>query len=165
MRWDRVFEEIELQAHDVAAEERDALADDLAAETWRRTTWHDLLVGDVQMQVAGAGLIRGEVTTVAELIEVQVAGLTSWVEPSAVMSVVTPGRRRRETPTVLTWRSQLGEAFSSRVRIWDRLGTSHEGLLVNVGQDFLQIAVGMQRREVITPRAAISMVTLLEQRH
>ena len=45
MRWERLFEEIEQQAVDVAAAERDALAEDLAAETWRQTSWLDLAVG------------------------------------------------------------------------------------------------------------------------
>lgn len=163
MRWERLFDEIEQQAVDVAAVERDALADDLVAETWRQTSWLDLAVGFIELDVEGVGQLRGEVHAIAELIELEIAGRKTWVDPARVRSVVISGRRRSERST-LSWRTQVGEAFGSRVRVWTYAGASYEGLLVNVGSDFVQIAFGMNRREVIIPRLSVSTVSLLEIR-
>lgn len=163
MRWDRLFDEIEQQAIDVAAVERDALAEDLAAETWRQTSWLDLAAGFIELEVQGAGQIRGEVQSVAELLELNDGTRIIWVNPQRVLSATIAGRRRTEFAKG-NWRTQLTTAFGSRVRVWTFAGVSYEGLLVNLGGDFLQIAIGMNRREVLVPQTSISAVTLLETR-
>lgn len=163
MRWGRLFDEIEQQAIDVAAVERDALAEDLAAEIWRQTSWLDLAVGFIELDVEGAGQMRGEVRAVAELIELEIAGRQTWIDPARVRSAIITGRRRADRGQA-SWRTQVGEAFSSRVRVWTYTGASYEGLLVNVGSDFIQIAFGMNRREIIIPRSSLSAVSLLEIR-
>ena len=141
----------------------EGFAEDLAAETWRQTSWLDLAVGFIELDVEGVGQVRGDVTVVADLIELSEGGRKTWIDPKRVLGVVISGRRRSERSSD-SWRSQISGAFGSRVRIWTFAGASHEGLLVNVGGDFLQIAFGLNRRELIIPRSSISAVSLLEIR-
>ncbi|NLC97808.1 MAG: hypothetical protein GX678_01860 [Actinomycetales bacterium] len=161
MRWERLFDEIEQQASAVAALERDALAEDLAAERWRETSWLDLTLGFVDLEVEGVGHVRGDVQSVGDLIELAEGPRTTWIEPTRVLSAVIADRRRAEQRGD-TWRTQVSMAFSSRIRIRTYAGVAHEGVLVKVGGDFLQIAVGLKRREIIIPRSSISVVTMLE---
>lgn len=162
MRWERLFDDIEQQAGAVAALERDALAEDLAAERWRQTSWLDLTAGFVDLEIEGVGHVRGDVQTVGDLIELTEGPRTTWIEPNRVLSAVIADRRRADR-TGETWRAQISMAFSSRVRIRTFAGVAHEGVLVKVGGDFLQIAVGIHRREIIIPRSSISVVTMMEQ--
>lgn len=164
MRWDRIFEEIEQQSRDVAAQERDALAEDIVVETLRRTSWFEFLTGTIELRLMGGLVVRGDVFDVAQLIELRHSGRTVWVVPDLVMSVVTSGERITPRASVLTWRSQLGAAFRSRVQIHTADGMSQEGELSSVGGDYLTVVAGAKRREIIVPRSAVAAVTLLEPR-
>lgn len=163
MRWERLFEEIEQQAGDVAALERDALAEDLAAETWRQASWLDLAAGFVDLDVEGVGHVRGDVASVGEMIELTEGPRTTWIDPNRVQSAVIAGRRKSER-SGKSWRNQISQAFSSRVRVRTYAGVAHEGVLVKVGGDFVQIAVGLNPREIIIPRSSISVMSMLEPR-
>lgn len=159
VRWDRVFDELGSQAHDALAEERDALADDLVAENWRASSWLDFLTGTVEFDVLGAGRLRGQISAVAELIEIRNADRRFWLEPACVLSAeIENHRRSRVSP--MQWRIQLGEAFSSRVRVVTRSGSVHEGILVNLGGDFFELSVGLNRQAVLIPRNALSVLSM-----
>lgn len=95
MRWDRLLADIEASVLDEAALERDALAADLVDEEWSGARAHDLIWGEVALEVRGLGWIEGHVLRSAEDFVVLAEGLRE----------VVVARR-----AVLGWRGGAGRA-------------------------------------------------------
>ena len=93
MRWDRLFAELEAGLDDEALVEREALVAELRDEEFSRTPWRELLGGDVEVEVEGAGRIAGTVGLVNErLVRIDAAGLEHVVALRSVLGVRTDGR-------------------------------------------------------------------------
>ena len=101
MRWDRLFEDLEAQVDELERDERDALVEELRDGDWAETSWRDLLGGRVVLEVAGAGVLEGEVALVNERL-VQLAGerMDHVVAADAVVAVHATQRRADETGRV-----------------------------------------------------------------
>jgi len=123
MRWERLFAELESAAVDDAALERDALADDLVDEEWAAATTRDLLWGDVDLDVQGAG---------------QVSGVVVRALPDVVVVLTTHGDVAVARTAVTGWSGGSGRAPEltevTRRWGWARLLRSlrDEGDLVHV---------------------------------
>lgn len=93
MRWDRLFAELEAGADDEALLERESLVAELRDEEWARTPWRELLGGQVEVEVAGAGRLEGTVGLVNErLARIDAGNLEHVVALAAVLGVRTDAR-------------------------------------------------------------------------
>jgi len=105
MRWDRLFADLEAAADDDALLEREAMVAELRDETWSRTPWRELLGGQVEVEVSGAGRLSGTVGLVNErLLRLDAGGLEHVVALGAVLGVRTEGR----APTLTSVDARLG---------------------------------------------------------
>lgn len=110
MRWDRLFADLEAAADDDALVEREAMVAELRDEEWSRTPWRELLGGQVEVEVAGAGRLGGTVGLVNErLLRLDAGGLEHVVALAAVLGVRTDGRAPALTSVDarLGWRQVL----------------------------------------------------------
>lgn len=110
MRWDRLFADLEAAADDDALVEREAMVAELRDEEWSRTPWRELLGGQVEVEVAGAGRLGGIVGLVNErLLRLDAGGLEHVVALAAVLGVRTDGRAPALTSVDarLGWRQVL----------------------------------------------------------
>ena len=142
-----MFEDLEAQVDELERDERDALVEELRDGDWAETSWRDLLGGRVVLEVAGAGVLEGEVALVNERL-VQLAGerMDHVVAADAVVAVHATQRRADETGRVsdaLGW----GHVFRAVrdagqvVVIRSIDGSSREGTIVVVGRDFVRLGM------------------------
>ncbi|MGA8988542.1 hypothetical protein [Aeromicrobium sp.] len=164
MRWDRLFDELEGQAHDIELEERDAFADELRDGTWAETPWRRMLGGRVALAVRGAERVEGEVILVNDhVVHLRGDGFEHIVSASAVLTVLST-ERRSEAPSVvrsaLGWRHVLralrGAGEEVRVHLVD--GAARDGLVRVVGHDFVQLRVPSGRDQIV-PFSSIAVVS------
>lgn len=152
MRWERLFEELELQGSDEAHLEHQALADDLRDGEWATTAWRSLLGGAPTLEIEGVGPVTMEVLAVSDDVLV---GEDRVVAVSAIHGVT--GGTRANAPKVLThsWRVLLRDLIEEdgpRVRIVQRNAQVTVGDVVALGADFVRV----DRR--IIPIESISVV-------
>ncbi|WP_229053284.1 hypothetical protein [Aeromicrobium sp. Leaf350] len=124
MRWERLFADLEAQALDDAALERDALVEELVDEEWASVGSRDVLWGEVVIEVLGAGRIDGVVTqSLADLLVVESAGCEDVVVSRAAVVGWRGGRGRAPALTPVTgrlgwahvWRALRDEGSEARV--------------------------------------------------
>lgn len=163
MRWDRLFAELEASAADDALVEREAMVSELRDEEWSRTPWRELLGGQVEVEVAGAGRLSGTVGLVNErLLRLDAGGLEHVVALGAVLGVRTDGR----APALTSVDARLG---------WGRVLRSmrddgDEVLLVRVDGSSLRarvehvvdggVLVRSAERTLLVPLQALAVVTV-----
>lgn len=164
MRWDRLFDDLEAQATDIERDERDALVDELRDGEWAQTSWRQLLGGRVAIEVHGAGRVEGEVALVNERI-VQIRGeLIDHVIAVDAVLVVHGAERRADEPTRVASALGWGHVFRAlrdagepvTIRLVD--GTSRQGTVDVVGQDFVRVATESGRSQDIV-QTAITVVS------
>lgn len=148
MRWDRLFEALEASAADAAADERDALAEELGHEQWGTVRWLDLLGGAESIEVAGHGAVPGRVRYAGDLVVVEGSGPWVAIVPEAIVAVSSVDGRAVPAPTMRRDRREfvrLIMADGGPVRVVRRDGTVLVGPVVAAGVDFLQVQVGSRR--------------------
>ncbi len=145
MRWERLFADLEAASLDEAALERDALAEELVDEEWSTLTGHELLWGEVSIEVMGAGRVTGEVVeALADLVMVDTGHSEVAVARAAVVGW-RGGSGRAPAPTPVTarlgWaqllrsvRDESGEAQVVRVD-----GSHVTGRVSAVARDAVQV--------------------------
>ncbi len=164
MRWDRLFADLEGQAADLELEERDALVRELRDGEWAETSWRDLVGGEVVLEVAGLGRVRGEVRLVNEhVIHLASDRAEHLVNGPAVVEVVS-SERRADPATSVTSRLGWGHVLRAArddddwVSVTRTDGQVVDGSVCAVGRDFVRLAGTARTRDV--PIAAIAAVTL-----
>lgn len=155
MRWDRLFAELEGEAVRLAKIETETVAAELGDETWGRTSWRQLLGGQVELEVRGAGRVSGEVASVNDVL-IRLRGGTGdrLVATRGVLEVID-SQHRSEPPgrveAALGWPSALRRLRDAgeQVRITGDDGRVVTGRIDAVGQDFVRVTVASGRRRVM----------------
>jgi hypothetical protein len=164
VRWERLFAELEAQGEDLEREERDVLVDELRDGDWSRTSWRDLLGGQVVIEVRGAGRVEGSLVLVNERL-LQLSGPSGdHVVATSAVTTVHSSERRGAAPTrveaALGWGQVLRALRDSgdevRVRLVD--GGVREGTIEVVGRDFVRLRSASGRDQVL-PVAGIAVVS------
>jgi hypothetical protein len=165
VRWDRLFADLEGQAADLEIEERDALVSELREGEWAGTSWHELLGGQVVLEVSGLGRVEGEARLVNErVVHLESERAEHVVATSAVLEVIAT-ERRAAPPTVVTarlgWRHVLRAARDDgdRALITRTDGTTVDGTVDVVGRDFVTMASDTGRARTV-PFGAVAALTL-----
>lgn len=164
MRWDRLFEELEAQAGDLEAQERDALVEELREGEWADTSWRSLLGGDVVLDVIGVGRIAGTCVLVNERIVQLNAGRADHVISSAAVAAIVSAQRRADETTAVSAALGWGHVFRAlrhdgeRVRVQLVSGTTVDGVVEVVGTDFVRVREESGREQMLT-FAALAMVS------
>lgn len=164
MRWDRLFADLEAAADDDDLLEREALVAELRDEEWARTPWRDLLVGEVELDVAGAGQVAGRVRLVNErLVRVSTPQREHVVALAAVRGVTASGDRAPEPSVVaarLGWSQVLRRLRDDGepCRVVTTSGAVHDAHVEQVLADAVLLRVG--RRSTALPLAVVAVVTI-----
>lgn len=151
MRWDRLFAALEASAADAAADERDALADELGHEQWGTVGWRDLLGGAETIEVAGHGIVNGRVRYAGDLVVVEEAGPWIAIVPEAIVAVAGTDGRAIPAPSMRRGRRDFVRLLAEDggpVRVVRRDGTALVGSVVAAGSDFVQVQVAGRRVSV-----------------
>lgn len=163
MRWDKLFADLEAEAHESRLVERDALIDELRDGEWASTPWSAFCGGDVILVVAGAR-VEGHVLSVnRQIIHLRAERNDIIVNPVWVDEISASTRRSTTASAVaarLGWPHVLRACHRDRDRIQLRRrdGVSCSGTIDRVGQDFVSICNDAQR-SVVVPFTAIATLT------
>lgn len=163
MRWDRLFADLEASADDEALVEREAMVVELRDEEWSRTPWRELLGGQVEVEVRGAGRLVGVVGLVNEtLLRIDAGHLEHVVALSAVLGARTDAR----APVLTSVDARLGWSHVLR-RLRD---DGDEVLLVRVDGSSVRarvehvvdgaVVVSSAERTLLVPLQALAVVTV-----
>jgi hypothetical protein len=164
VRWERLFAELEAQGEDLEREERDVLAEELREGYWARTSWRDLLGGQVSLEVRGAGRVEGVVVLVNEDLLQLSASSADHVVATTAVTTVHSSERRGDAPShveaawgwVPVLRALRDSGEEVRVRLVD--GGVRDGTIDVVGRDFVRLrsAAGLEQ---VVPVAGIAVVS------
>lgn len=163
MRWDRLFADLEAAVDDDALLEREAMVAELRDEAWSRTPWRELLGGQVEVEVCGAGRLVGTVGLVNErLLRLDAGRLEHVVALAAVLGVRTDGR----APALTSVDARLGWNHVLRQMRDD----GDEVLLVRVDGSSVRaqveqvvdggVLVRSAERTLLVPLQALAVVTV-----
>lgn len=163
MRWDRLFADLEAAADDEGLLERDALVDELRDEEWSRTPWRELLGGQVEVEVLGAGRLTGAVDLVNErLLRIDAGNLEHVVDLQAVLGA----RADTRAPALTSVDARLGWPHVLRrlrddgdeVRVVRTDGTAWRGQVVRVLDGAVEVRSAS--RTTVLPVRALAVVTI-----
>lgn len=181
MSWDEalfdVLDELEGRAEALYAAERDAELADRSRAEYATVTLEARLMASagrgVALDVAGAGRVAGELRRVGTGWCLVAGDGRDWLIPTGAVEAAT-GLSDRAVPEV-AWsavaRLRLGSALRRLADegvpcvVLTRSGTRHDGVLLRVGRDFVELeADEEQRRVVVVPLAAVAAVQSREAR-
>jgi hypothetical protein len=163
MRWDRLFADLEAAADDDALLEREALVDELRDEVWAATPWRELLGGEVELEVLGAGRIAGRVGLVNERLLRVDAGSTEHV---VALDAVLGARADARAPAPTSVDARLGWPHVLRrlrddgdeVRFVRTDGAAWRGTVVRVVDGAVEVSSA--DRATLLPLRVLAMVSV-----
>lgn len=164
MRWDRLFEDLEAQAAEIARDERDALVEELRDGEWAETSWRQLLGGTVEIEARGAGRLGGAVELVNEQIVHLIGRRTDYVIATGAVLAVHAAERRADDPgrvdSALGWGHVLRALRDAGDPIAICLvdGSVRQGTIAIVGKDFVRVMTAQSRAQDV-PWNAIAVVS------
>lgn len=169
MRWERLFGELEGQAEQAHAEERDALVAELREGEWAERSWLDRVQGalDVELEIADAGTFSGRVRLANEtLIHLDGSAAEHVIATDAVRWVRglprAPGPAAGSVAALLGWGHVLREMQEDADAIRAVLigGAVVEGSISAVGRDFLRVSSSTGRSRDV-PTSALRVVSVV----
>jgi hypothetical protein len=164
MRWERLFAEIEGSIGDDELAERDALVEDLVDEQWAQTSWRDLLGGQVEVDVRGVGMVRGQARAVSsEIVHIASGAFDYVIATHAVRAVVSAQERAVPTGAVqrtLSWVlacRAIARAGTEVTVVLDD-ASRRTGYIEQVGRDFVRLALASGATVDIAISACVMVV-------
>lgn len=168
MSWSERFGELEGAAESLEREERDIEIADRTRAHLSTVSWLDRCAGcETTLRVAGVGVVRGLVDTVAgPWLLVHADAATDWVLAISAVTGVSqisghpvPRRQRGRVAAAMTWVNAwtVLARDRGRVQVVRADGSRVTGVPGSVGHDFVEVVAESGRGELV-PYAAITAV-------